>query len=413
MIINFQITCYLNFNLTSYYPFAMSSELKKIYNLLLSVGFSSIGFIAAITVTTLAVREVTTNPYLVGIPNALGVGGAFIGTQIFEYIQNKYSRMSALAYTFFTGGLGGVICFLSLLANSFNLLILGAFILGIGQSATLQTRYASSFLVKEKFRATALSLAVWFSVFGSVFGPRLVGQYSSNFEKIFGSELIVAYFIATIGFVLAGLSVLGLTKQGSALRLSAASNKTNSKSKLDKTAKQLTTLLVINHFVMVIIMASTPLHIQDIGESIQVVGTIISYHTLGMFVFSPVLGGIVDRIGSKKISIAGGFILLASCIFALNSKDIFLLHVSLFLLGLGWNFNFVSISSEISKYSIAKNTNLNIQSDSFVFVGSLIAQSSLGLTYTFIGFNGLVIFGIFCAVYLLFSLIKNSSKILS
>ena len=53
----------------------MSSEIKKIYNLLCSVGFSSIGFIAAITVTALAVREVTTNPYLVGIPNALGVGG--------------------------------------------------------------------------------------------------------------------------------------------------------------------------------------------------------------------------------------------------------------------------------------------------------------------------------------------------
>ena len=41
----------------------MSSEIKKIYNLLFSVGFSSIGFIAAITVTALAVREVTTNPY--------------------------------------------------------------------------------------------------------------------------------------------------------------------------------------------------------------------------------------------------------------------------------------------------------------------------------------------------------------
>ena len=55
----------------------MSSEIKKIYNLLFSVGFSSIGFIAAITVTALAVREVTTNPYLVGAPNALGVGGAY------------------------------------------------------------------------------------------------------------------------------------------------------------------------------------------------------------------------------------------------------------------------------------------------------------------------------------------------
>ena len=79
----------------------MSSEIKKIYNLLFSVGFSSIG---AITVTALAVREVTTNPYLVGAPNALGVGGAYVGTQIFEYLQNKYSRMSALTYTFFTGG---------------------------------------------------------------------------------------------------------------------------------------------------------------------------------------------------------------------------------------------------------------------------------------------------------------------
>ncbi len=391
----------------------MSSEIKKIYNLLFSVGFSSIGFIAAITVTALAVREVTTNPYLVGAPNALGVGGAYVGTQIFEYLQNKYSRMSALTYTFFTGGLGGLVCFISLLINSFYLLLLGAFILGIGQSATLQTRYASSFLVKENFRATALSLAIWFSVFGSVFGPRLVGQYSSTFEKMFGSELIVAYLIATLGFLLAGISVLGLTKKDSALRLPATTNKKDTSNKLDKTAKQLTALLVINHFVMVIIMASTPLHIQDIGETIQVVGTIISYHTLGMFVFSPVLGGIVDRIGSKKISISGGVILLASCIFALNSEEMFLLHLSLFLLGLGWNFNFVAISSEISKYSITKKTNLNIKSDSFVFIGSLVAQSSLGLTYTFIGFRGLVIFGISCAVILLISLIRNSSKLLT
>ena len=138
----------------------MSSEIKKIYNLLFSVGFSSIGFIAAITVTALAVREVTTNPYLVGIPNALGVGGAFVGTQIFDYLQKKYSRMLALANTFFVGAIGGVVCFISLLTNSFDLLIVGAFVLGIGQSASLQTRYASSFIVKEQFRATALSLSL-------------------------------------------------------------------------------------------------------------------------------------------------------------------------------------------------------------------------------------------------------------
>ena len=391
----------------------MSTEIKKIYNLLFSVGFSSIGFIAAITVTALAVREVTTNPYLVGIPNALGVGGAFVGTQIFDFLQKKYSRMLALANTFFVGAIGGVVCFISLLTNSFNLLIVGAFVLGIGQSASLQTRYASSFIVREEFRATALSLAVWFSVFGSVFGPRLVGQYSSTFKNIFGSELIVAYFIATIGFLLAGFCVIGLTDKTSLLRLPVVTENTSSKTKLDKKASQLTVLLVVNHFVMVIIMAATPLHVQDIGETIQVVGTIISYHTLGMFVFSPILGRFVDKVGSKKVSITGGFILLISCVCALNTSDIVLLHLSLFLLGLGWNFNFVSISSEISKYSIEKNTNLNIKSDSFVFVGSVFAQSSLGLTYTLIGFEGLVIFGTLAAIFLLFNLVRLSSKLLT
>ena len=67
----------------------MFPEIKKILSLLLSVAFSSIGFIAAITVAALSVREVTKNPYLVGFPNALGVGGAFVGTQIFDYFSKK------------------------------------------------------------------------------------------------------------------------------------------------------------------------------------------------------------------------------------------------------------------------------------------------------------------------------------
>jgi len=105
----------------------MFSEIKKILSLLLSVAFSSIGFIAAITVAALSVREVSTNPYLVGFPNALGVGGAFVGTQIFDYFSKKYSRLSALGNTFFIGGFGGAILIVSLIADSFFLLLLGSF----------------------------------------------------------------------------------------------------------------------------------------------------------------------------------------------------------------------------------------------------------------------------------------------
>jgi MFS family permease len=374
--------------------------------LLISVAFSSIGFIAAVTVTVLAAREVSSNPYFVGFPNAVGVGGAIIGTQIFDKLSQKYSRNRALSNTFLIGGVGGLVLIYSLIIDSFLLLLFGAFVLGIGQSATLQTRYAASFVASESFKATALSLAVWFSVFGSIFGPRLVGEYSEIFNKWFGSDLIIGYFIATFGMFLAGISISMFSQKDSPLNQKLIVEKSSKISGLDHTAKLLTRILVLNHFVMVLIMSATPLHVQDIGETIRLVGTIISYHTLGMFLLSPILGKLVDKYGNKRFAIIGTLILIVSCIFTLFNTDILFLKIGLYLLGLGWNFNYIAISSAISKYSINNSVNLNIKSDSMVFIGSAVAHISLGFTYLNIGYTGLVYFGLFVGCSLLISVRK-------
>ena len=384
----------------------MLLEIKKIVHLLLSVAFSSIGFIAAVTITVLAAREVSSNPYFVGFPNAVGVGGAVLGTQIFDRLSQKYSRNRALSNTFLIGSLGGLVLIYSLIIDSFILLLIGAFILGIGQSATLQTRYVASFVVSESFKATALSLAVWFSVFGSIFGPRLVGEYSAIFDEWFGSELIVGYFIATFGMFLAGISVSLFSEKNSLLNEKQIVKKSVKISELDGTAKLLTRILVLNHFVMVLIMSATPLHVQDIGETIKLVGAIISYHTLGMFLLSPILGNLVDKYGNKRFAIIGSLILILSCIISLFNTNILFLKIGLYLLGLGWNFTYIAISSAISKYSINNSVSLNIKSDSMVFVGSAIAHISLGFTYLNIGYNGLVNFGLLLGGYLFFSVMK-------
>jgi MFS family permease len=384
----------------------MLLEIKKILHLLLSVAFSSIGFIAAITVTVLAAREVSSNPYFVGFPNAVGVGGAVLGTQIFDRLSQKYSRNRALSNTFLIGSLGGLVLIYSLVIDSFILLLIGAFILGIGQSASLQTRYVASFVATESFKATALSLAVWFSVFGSIFGPRLVGEYSAIFDEWFGSDLIVGYFIATLGMFLAGISVSLFSQKDSSLNKKLVIQKSVKISELDSTAKLLTRILVLNHFIMVLIMSATPLHVQDIGETIKLVGAIISYHTLGMFLLSPILGNLVDKYGNNLFAIIGSLILIISCIVSLFNKDILFLKIGLYLLGLGWNFTYIAISSAISKYSIKNSVNLNIKSDSIVFVGSSIAHISLGFTYLNIGYNGLVYFGLLLGAFLLLSVRK-------
>jgi len=387
----------------------MISEVKKIFHLLLSVAFSSTGFIAAVTITVLAAREVSSNPYLIGFPNAVGVAGAVIGTQMFDKMSQKYSKNKALSNTFLIGSLGGLVQISSLLIDSFILLLVGAFILGIGQSAALQTRYVASFVASESFKATALSLAVWFSVFGSIFGPRLVGEYSAVFENWLGSDLIVGYFIATFGMFLAGLSVLLFSQKDSALNKKLVIEKSLKLSELDSTARLLTKILVLNHFVMVLIMSATPLHIKDIGETIKLVGTIISYHTLGMFLLSPILGKLVDKYGSKLFAVIGSLILILSCVVSLFNTNILFLKIGLYLLGLGWNFTYIAISSAISNYSISNGINLNIKSDSLVFVGSSIAHISLGFTYLNFGYTNLIYFGLLIGGYLLFSVKRFTS----
>ena len=125
-----------------------------------------------------------------------------------------------------------------------------------------------------------------------------------------------------------------------------------------------------------------------------------------MFLLSPILGKLVDKYGAKLFAIIGGFILVASCIVSLFNTNVFFLKIGLYLLGLGWNFTYIATSSAISHYSINNSINLNIKSDSLVFVGSAIAHISLGFTYLNIGYTGLTYFGIAVGIYLIFNIKK-------
>ena len=215
-----------------------------------------------------------------------------------------------------------------------------------------------------------------------------------------------------VGMLFASASVITFTSSKSSLRNPAETevNDTQKFSNSKVGGRTLTLLLVLNHFTMVVIMSATPLHVQDIGETVQLVGVIISYHTLGMFLLSPILGNYVDRYGYRRFTYIGTGILFISCLITFINSGPTALKIGLYLLGLGWNFNYVAISAAISKFSIKYKSPLNIRSDSFVFLGSFTAHTTLGLSYMLIGYKGLVIVGMLVSVYLFLNL-KNLKKL--
>ncbi len=154
--------------------------------------------------------------------------------------------------------------------------------------------------------------------------------------------------------------------------------------------------MIIGQVVMVLIMTATPIHIEDSGYGLGLVGTIISAHTLGMFALSPLTGRLTDRIGTRPVIALGAAMLLISAVMAAAApRDAtVVLGWALFLLGLGWNFGFVGGSA-----LLARQTPLEIRplvtgrADSAVWLGSALASSSSGVLLAGPGYPALAVLG--------------------
>jgi MFS family permease len=101
---------------------------------------------------------------------------------------------------------------------------------------------------------------------------------------------------------------------------------------------------------MVSIMVMTPVHMAHVDVTLKIIGLVISVHVIGMYAFSPVVGGISDRIGKIKTIQVGLLILFASAIISGSAAadDISSLGFGLFLLGLGWSFTLIAGSALLS-----------------------------------------------------------------
>jgi len=106
--------------------------------------------------------------------------------------------------------------------------------------------------------------------------------------------------------------------------------------------------MALGQLVMVAIMVITSLHMEDHQHARSDIYSVISVHTFGMFAPSIISGWLLDRWGRGRMILIGAATLLLACLTAPLSPDVLPLGISLFLLGLGWNFCFVGGSTLLS-----------------------------------------------------------------
>ena len=367
----------------------------------------TIGYLAAVTVTAIAAENITGSARWAGVPAAVATLGAAAGAGSLSRLMEQRGRRVGLIAGLVIAAVGSGISAYGVVVASIGVLVVGMFALGFGRASYQLARYAAADLQPPDRRASAISWMVWAGTFGSILGPQLLAPGERMGESLFGSGLSGPFVLAGVTFGLAGLAWFVLLRPDPTTLAHQADEPdrpaiSNAELLRRPNVWVAVAAMWFGQFVMVEVMAMTPVFLSSIGETLLIVGQVISLHTLGMFAFSPVTGWLTTKFGSRSMIAAGVAVLLSAAGMGWFGADgnLAILYPALFLLGLGWNFTFVAGSSLLIE-GLAPGEGVQLQgwADAGVWVAGGVANVAAGVILDIAGFPTLnVVAGVLALV---------------
>ncbi|CAN5659177.1 MFS transporter [soil metagenome] len=356
--------------------------------------FGGIGAAAGAAVGALLAAELATES-LSGLSSTASViGTAFIAIPV-SRLMNARGRRPGLLFAYSIGILGALLVVAGAALDFFPLALLGLFATGGGYTAGLQSRYAAADLAMPARRGRDLSTVVWATTIGSVLGPNLASPMGDLAERIGIPSLAGPYLLTVVVFTLAALLVGLFLTPDPLLTARAIHNEATGQAAgtrpRDRSIREVVELIAsippatlglvamaIGQSVMVAVMSMTPVHLKHGDADLRIIGFVISGHITGMYIASPLVGMLSDRIGRRPVIIAGGVILLSSFMIAgtASGHESLQLGIGLFTLGLGWSCTLIAGSTLLTE-SVPVDERPNIQGAADLIMGMSGASAGL------------------------------------
>jgi MFS family permease len=300
-------------------------------------------------------------------------------------------------------GVGLVIVAVGL--SAFPLLLGGFLIIGAGQAANLQSRFAAADLATDASRGRALSIVVWATTIGAVLGPNLTAPGEVLGDAV-GMPPLTGPYLFTVVAQLLAIALYLVAMRPDPLLLAQrvvagtpAGSRPIAKADRPVAARYAIFAIAAAHGTMVSVMAMTPVHLAHLtheesdAATLSIIGLTISLHIAGMYVLSPVFGILADRIGRVPTILVGQALLAAALLTAsFGQSSTTAVTVALVLIGLGWSASTVAGSTLLTESSSeALRTRRQGLSDFTMSivggVGAIVAGGVLG----WIGYGGLAL----------------------
>ena len=363
-------------------------------NLIVLVGCQLISATATISLVTLGGiigMSLTSNKALVTLPLSLMVVAVAASAIPATMLMRRVGRKPGFVIAATVAAAGMFIGVLALRYSSFALFCAATMLVGVNVAFTQQYRYAAAESVQPEYVPRAISFVLLGPIGGAFLGKELATR---------GQDWIAGM---PHGGTLVALGVLFVLQAALLLMLrEPTAHEEHETRRSDRPVREIVRQPVflaavfggvVAYGVMTLIMTATPLsmHVNE-GFSLEDTSSVIRAHVLAMYVPSLFAGFLIERVGVTRLMMVGTVGLLGTSIIGLQGHALMHYWWALVLLGIGWNFLYVSGTTLLTyTYSMSERFRAQAVNEFLVFGMSASASLLAGTVMFYFGWTTLML----------------------
>lgn len=326
------------------------SYLKLPRNIYL-LSISQVIGMAATTIVTLLGgiigAEIAPSTTLATLPTTTMILGVALTTIPAALLMKRIGRKKGFLLFAIIASCSSLLAAYAVIRGNFFLFCISTFFIGTNGAFVQQYRFAATESVSKTMASKAVGFLLFAGILAGVLGPEI----AKHTRLFFSLQEYAGPFI-----------VIALLFAFSALLLSFLKDMTAPNEEIHVKERDIRSIVVQPRFyvavlaassgfgVMTFVMTATPIHLHNISHySLDHTVFIIQSHIVAMFLPSLFTGILIQKFGIFRMLLAGLASFFITVLVAINAHSVLLYWIALVLLGVGWNFLYISSTVLLSQ----------------------------------------------------------------
>ena len=317
--------------------------------------------------------------WMATLPVMAYVVGSALSTGMVARTQQRLGRKRSFQLGLAVALLTALLCAYAAAGKNFWLLCFATMVAGYYAANASLYRFAAAELCPPPMREKAVSLVMAGGLLGAVLGPNVAARTRDVFPVAFAGAYLALAVVALLAMTL--LAFIEFAPP--AVRGSGGTGRP-----LAQIMRQPVFIVsalagALGYGVMNLLMAATPIAMQQCALPFSDAALVLQWHVIGMFAPGFFTGSLIKRFGPLPIMGTGVALNLACILVALSGVQLHQFAVALFLLGVGWNFLFTgSTTLSLSSYGPEEKDRAQGALNFFMFATLAVSSFASGVLVT-------------------------------